>query len=110
MDQQSLHKHDGTTLPPAFQHDSMTRRTGDRQDACPTRVATNAGGRTLLLVGGVESVCITAMQNNFFAILALTCLLFWGAGCVTTEKGDLKFGVPGKDTLVRRYAAPCDNF
>jgi len=36
----------------------MTRRTGDRQDACPTRVARNAGGRTLLLDGGVESVCI----------------------------------------------------
>ena len=48
------------------------------------------------------------MQNNFFTILALTCLLFWGAGCVTTEKGDLKFGVPGKDTLVSRYEAPYD--
>ena len=48
------------------------------------------------------------MQNNFFAILALTCLLFWGAGCVTTEKGDLKVGVPGKDTLVSRYEAPYD--
>ena len=48
------------------------------------------------------------MQNNFFTILALSCLLFWGAGCVTTEKGDLKFGVPGKDTLVSRYEAPYD--
>ena len=48
------------------------------------------------------------MQNNFFTMLALTCLLFWGAGCVTTEKGDLKFGVPGKDTLVSRYEAPYD--
>ena len=48
------------------------------------------------------------MQNNFFTILALTCLVFWGAGCVTTEKGDLKFGVPGKDTLVSRYEAPYD--
>jgi len=61
-----------------------------------------------MLDGGGESVCITAMQNNFFTILALTCLLFWGAGCVTTEKGDLKFGVPGKDTLVSRYEAPYD--
>ena len=41
-------------------------------------------------------------------MLALTCLLFWGAGCVTTEKGDLKFGVPGKDTIVSRYEAPYD--
>ncbi len=48
------------------------------------------------------------MQNNFFTFLALTSLLFWGAGCVTTEKGDLKFGVPGKDTLVSRYEAPYD--
>ena len=48
------------------------------------------------------------MQNNFFTILALTCLLVWGAGCVTTEKGDLKFGVPGKDTIVSRYEAPYD--
>ena len=48
------------------------------------------------------------MQNHFFTILALTCLLFWGAGCVTTEKGDLKVGVPGKDTLVSRYEAPYD--
>jgi len=48
------------------------------------------------------------MQNNFFTTLALTCLLFCGAGCVTTEKGDLKFGVPGKDTLVSRYEAPYD--
>ena len=61
-----------------------------------------------MLDGGVESVCITAMQNNFFTTLALTCLLFCGAGCVTTEKGDLKFGVPGKDTLVSRYEAPYD--
>jgi hypothetical protein len=61
-----------------------------------------------VLDGGGESVCITAMQNNFFTLLALTCLLFWGAGCVTTEKGDLKFGVPGKDTLVSRYEAPYD--
>jgi len=48
------------------------------------------------------------MQNNFFTILALACSLFLGAGCVTTERGDVKFGVPGKDTLVSRYEAPYD--
>lgn len=48
------------------------------------------------------------MQSNFFASLALTCVLFSGAGCVTTEKGDLKPGVPGKDTIVSRYEAPYD--
>ena len=48
------------------------------------------------------------MQNNFFTMLALTCLLFCSAGCVTTEKGDLKPGVPGKDKIVSRYEAPYD--
>ena len=48
------------------------------------------------------------MKLNFFTILALISLLSWGAGCVTTEKGDLKVGVPGKDTLVSRYEAPYD--
>ena len=48
------------------------------------------------------------MQKNSFAILALAGLLIWGAGCVTTEKGDVKFGVPGKDTIVSRYEVPYD--
>lgn len=48
------------------------------------------------------------MQRNFFTVLALSSLLFAGAGCVTTEKGDLKFGVPGKDTIVSRYELPYD--
>ncbi len=61
-----------------------------------------------MLDGGTESVCITAMQNNFFTTLALACVVFWSAGCVSTEKGDLKFGVPGKDTLVSRYEVPYD--
>src|SRR5689334_13089608 len=34
------------------------------------------------------------MQKDFFAILALAGLLFWSAGCVTTEKGDVKYEVP----------------
>ena len=64
--------------------------------------------RRLLLDGGSGCVCITDMRKNFFTILALCSLLFWGAGCVTTEKGDVKFGVPGKDTIVSRYEAPYD--
>ena len=91
-------------LPTRF-HDSPNRV---KQDARPTLVATNAGGPTLLLDDGVESVCITAMQKNFFAAIALSCLVFWSAGCVTTEKGDLKFGMPGRDTIVSRYEAPYD--
>ena len=48
------------------------------------------------------------MQKNFFASLALTCLVFWSSGCVSTESGDLKFGMPGRDTIVSRYEAPYD--
>src|SRR6266481_99015 len=91
-------------LPTRF-YDSPGR---DRQDAPPTLVAANDGGPALMLDGGGESVCITAMQNNFFATLALACVVFWSAGCVSTEKGDLKFGVPGKDTIVSRYEVPYD--
>ena len=61
-----------------------------------------------MLDGESESVCITAMQKNFPAILALTCLVLWSAGCVSTERGELKFGVPGKDTIVSRYEVPYD--
>jgi hypothetical protein len=48
------------------------------------------------------------MQKNFFASLAFICLVFWSAGCVSTESGDLKFGMPGRDTIVSRYEAPYD--
>ena len=61
-----------------------------------------------MLDGESESVCITDMQRNFFTALALACLVFWSAGCVNTEKGDLKFGMPGRDTIVSRYEAPYD--
>src|SRR5882762_2325082 len=47
------------------------------------------------------------MKWKLFAVLALSCL-FWGVGCVPTEKGDLKFGLPGKDTIVSRYEKPYD--
>jgi len=107
IDQQSLHnkvERLSTCLPTRF-HDSPNQ---ERQDARLAPVETNAGGPTLLLDDGVESVCITAMRNNFFTTLALTCLVFWSAGCVTTEKGDLKFGMPGRDTIVSRYEAPYD--
>jgi hypothetical protein len=48
------------------------------------------------------------MQKSFFTILAFACLLFGSAGCVSTEKGDLKFGMPGRDTIVSRYEVPYD--
>jgi hypothetical protein len=48
------------------------------------------------------------MQKNLFAMLALGCVLFAGSGCVSTEKDDLVFGLPGKDKIVSRYEKPYD--
>lgn len=48
------------------------------------------------------------MKLNFFKLLALAGLLSFAAGCVSTEKDDLIFGLPGKDKIVSRYELPYD--
>jgi hypothetical protein len=48
------------------------------------------------------------MKLNFFKLLALVGLLSFAAGCVSTEKDDLIFGLPGKDKIVSRYELPYD--
>src|SRR5438876_5304475 len=48
------------------------------------------------------------MKFKFLTLLALTCLLFLVAGCVSTPKDDLIFGLPGKDKIVSRYEKPYD--
>src|SRR5438067_11494702 len=48
------------------------------------------------------------MKFKFFTLLALGCLSFGGAGCVSTPKDDLIFGLPGKDKIVSRYEKPYD--
>src|SRR5438477_8512086 len=48
------------------------------------------------------------MKCRFFALLTLNSLLFVGAGCVSTPKDDLIFGLPGKDKIVSRYEKPYD--
>ena len=48
------------------------------------------------------------MKLNFFKLLALAGLLSFVAGCVSTEKDDLIFGLPGKDKIVSRYELPYD--
>jgi hypothetical protein len=48
------------------------------------------------------------MKLNFSKLLALGCWLSLVAGCVSTEKDDLIFGLPGKDKIVSRYEQPYD--
>ena len=48
------------------------------------------------------------MKFKFFTLLVLGCLSFWGAGCVSTPRDDLIFGLPGKDKIVSRYELPYD--
>jgi len=48
------------------------------------------------------------MKLKFFTLLALSCLLFWSAGCVSTPKDDLVFELQGKDNIVSRYELPYD--
>ena len=48
------------------------------------------------------------MKFKFFTLLALGCLSFGGAGCVSTPRDDLIFGLPGKDKIVSRYELPYD--
>ena len=48
------------------------------------------------------------MKFRFFALLTLNSLLFFGAGCVSTPKDDLIFGLPGKDKIVSRYEKAYD--
>ena len=55
-----------------------------------------------------ECVCITAMNRSFSTLIALAFLSIWASGCVNTLEGNLKFGVPGKDTIVSRYERPYD--
>jgi len=45
---------------------------------------------------------------GFVRLLALSCLLVLGAGCVSTPKDDLIFGLPGRDKIVSRYEKPYD--
>src|SRR2546430_12679586 len=48
------------------------------------------------------------MKFKFFTLLALGYLLVLGAGCVSTPKDDLIFGLPGRDKIVSRYEKPYD--
>src|SRR5256885_17092817 len=48
------------------------------------------------------------MKFKFFTLLALGCLSFGGAGCVSTPRDDLIFGLPGRDKIVSRYEKPYD--
>jgi len=48
------------------------------------------------------------MKRSFSTLLALGFLTVFIAGCVSTLEGNLKFGVPGKDTIVSRYERPYD--
>ena len=48
------------------------------------------------------------MKFKFFTLLVLGCLSFWGAGCVSTPRDDLIFGLPGKDKIVSRYELAYD--
>jgi hypothetical protein len=48
------------------------------------------------------------MKFGFFTLPVLGLLLFLGAGCVSTPKDDLIFGLPGKDKIVSRYEKPYD--
>lgn len=48
------------------------------------------------------------MQCQFFTLLPLFCLWVLCAGCVSTPKDDLIFGLPGKDKIVSRYEQSYD--
>src|SRR6266404_546412 len=48
------------------------------------------------------------MKFRFFTLEGVSCLLWFGAGCVSTPKDDLIFGLPGKDKIVSRYEKPYD--
>src|ERR1051326_6623148 len=48
------------------------------------------------------------MKFGFLTLPVLGLLLFLGAGCVSTPKDDLIFGLPGKDKIVSRYEKPYD--
>jgi hypothetical protein len=48
------------------------------------------------------------MKRSFSTLLSLAFVPLLGAGCVNTLEGNLKFGVPGKDTIVSRYERPYD--
>ena len=48
------------------------------------------------------------MNFGFSTLLALGCLILLSAGCVSTPKDDLIFGLPGKDKIVSRYEKPYD--
>src|SRR5947207_15717816 len=48
------------------------------------------------------------MNFGFSTLLALGCLILLSAGCVSTPKDDLIFGLPGEDKIVSRYEKPYD--
>ena len=48
------------------------------------------------------------MKFGFLTLPVLSCLLVLGAGCVSTPKDDLIFGLPGKDKIVSRYEKTYD--
>lgn len=50
------------------------------------------------------------MKRSFLSLFALASLaIVLGAGCYSTEEGNLKFGSPvGRDTIVSRYERPLD--
>ena len=50
------------------------------------------------------------MKRSILSLIAVASVAFlFGAGCYSTEEGNLKFGSPiGKDTIVSRYERPMD--
>ena len=48
------------------------------------------------------------MNFGFSTRLLLGCLILLSAGCVSTPKDDLIFGLPGKDKIVSRYEKAYD--
>src|SRR6266536_2065754 len=48
------------------------------------------------------------MNVGFSTPLVLGCLILLSAGCVSTPKDDLIFGLPGKDKIVSRYEKAYD--
>jgi hypothetical protein len=53
--------------------------------------------------------CIGSMKMDFLKLLAISCLLTVGAGCVSTVDGRVRAGVPFvKDKIESRYERPLD--
>jgi len=50
------------------------------------------------------------MKRSHLSLIVAACVaLLFGAGCYSTEEGNLKFGSPiGRDTIVSRYERPFD--